>query len=102
MDLNPTRGHEQSGTRPCLVISADKFNHSRAELVVVAPITTNDKRIPSHVRLEVGNGGLEEVSFVKCEEVRCISKDRLIRSVESVSPSTMADVSARVKFILDL
>ena len=35
VDLNPARGHEQAGYRPCLVVSVDLFNHGPAELVVV-------------------------------------------------------------------
>jgi len=34
VDLNPTRGHEQAGKRPALVVSVDLFNFGPAELVV--------------------------------------------------------------------
>ena len=36
-DLNPTRGHEQAGVRPVLIISTNTFNHGRADLVFVLP-----------------------------------------------------------------
>ncbi|NCR44934.1 MAG: type II toxin-antitoxin system PemK/MazF family toxin, partial [Microcystis aeruginosa SX13-01] len=45
-DLNPVRGHEQAGKRPCLVISADLFNQGASGLVVVLPVTSKDKGIP--------------------------------------------------------
>lgn len=100
--LDPTKGHEQAGTRPYLVVSVNKFNHSRAELVVVVPITTSDKRIPSHVRVPQGEAGLSEVSFIKCEEVRCISRDRLRDSLGSVAAETLAAVEERMRIILGL
>ena len=34
-DLNPTRGHEQAGARPVLIISTNAFNHGPAGLVFV-------------------------------------------------------------------
>lgn len=49
VDLNPVRGHEQTGRRPSLVISVDGFNYGPAGLVVIIPITTKAKGIPFHV-----------------------------------------------------
>ena len=97
-----TEGREQKGTRPCLILSVNKFNHGPADLVVVIPITTAEKRIPSHVRVPKGEAGLTDDSFIKCEEVRCISKNRLIRPWGSVNPATMARVEMSVKAILGL
>lgn len=102
-DLNPHRGHEQAGTRPCLAVSANKFNHSRAELVWVVPITTNDIRLPSRVKISPTEGnGLTEDSFIICEQVRCISRVRLVRSLGHVDEETMTAVAERIRLILDL
>ena len=46
VDLNPTKGHEQAGIRPGLVVSNDIFNHGPAGLVVLLPLTTRDRQIP--------------------------------------------------------
>ena len=102
VSLDPTQGHEQSGTRPCLVISTNKFNHGAAGLVVVVPITSRDKRIPSHVRIPKGEAALTEESFAKCEEVRCVSKERLSKRWGLVQPVTMSEVAQRVRIILEL
>ena len=61
MDLDPTR--EQAGKRPALVISTNGFNKSRADLVVVVPITSKDKGIPWHVPLQPPEGGGEDQEF---------------------------------------
>lgn len=39
LDFSPTKGHEQHGYRPALVISAKKYN-TRAKRAVVCPITS--------------------------------------------------------------
>jgi mRNA interferase MazF len=49
--FDPVVGREQGGERPCLVFSDDRFNQSRAELVIVLPITRMERSIASHVRV---------------------------------------------------
>ena len=47
LDFNPTKGHEQNGFRPAIVLSNDVFN-SFTKMVIVCPITTNIKEFPTH------------------------------------------------------
>jgi mRNA interferase MazF len=101
-DLSPTRGHEQSGRRPCLVLSTDIFNHGPAGLTVVIPLTTRDKRIPIHVPIEANESGLDERSFIKCEDLRSVSVERLENRVGKVPASTMEIVADRVRILLEL
>ena len=102
VDLNPTRGHEQAGIRPGLVISVDKFNHGLAGLVVMLPITTKAKGIPFHVRIDPPEGGLKMKSFIKCEEVRSIAKERLSRWLGKISINSMVEVEDRLRILLNL
>lgn len=39
-DLNPKKGHEQKGRRPCLVVSTDALNRSDFGTVIICPITS--------------------------------------------------------------
>ena len=100
--LDPTKGREQAGMRPALIISVDIFNHGAAELVVVAPITSKAKGIPLHVEVTPPEGGLTLTSFVKCEDVRSISTSRLVRRLGIVSPQTIDLVEDRLKILLGL
>lgn len=63
-DLNPTRGHEQAGTRPVLVVSHNTFNHGPAGLVFVLPLTRTDRRIPAHIPINPPEGGVKVRSYV--------------------------------------
>ena len=45
LDFNPQAGHEQAGTRPALVISADIFNATTG-FIVACPITNQVKGHP--------------------------------------------------------
>lgn len=42
-DLNPKKGKEQKGIRPCLVVSTDAMNRSEFGTVIVCPITTTHR-----------------------------------------------------------
>ena len=92
----------KGGERPCLVISDNRFNHSRANLVVVVPITRTDRGHPSHVRIDPPEGGLNSVSFVQCESVRSVSKQRLGSRWGRVSSASLAAVEDRLRLLLKL
>jgi mRNA interferase MazF len=102
VDLNPTRGREQRGSRPALVVSTDRFNRGPAELVVVVPITGTERGIPLHVRFDPPEGGLKKRSFAKCEDVRSVSKERLTRRWGVVSRATLSAVEDRLRILLEL
>jgi mRNA interferase MazF len=102
VDLNPVRGHEQAGKRPGLVISVDLFNQSPSGLIIVLPITSKDKGIPFHVEINPHDGGLNVQSFIKCEDVRSISVERLINRLGVVSNEILAEVEERLKILMGL
>ena len=102
VDLNPTRGHEQAGTRPALVVSTDEFNHGPAGLVIAVPMTTRERGIPLHVSVDPPEGGLDRRSFIMCEAVRSVSEQRLVRRFGVVSRETLSLVADRLRIVLDL
>lgn len=100
--LDPTKGREQAGMRPALVISVDIFNHGAAELAVVIPITSKAKGIPLHVEVTPPEGGLTITSYVKCEDVRSISTSRLVRRLGKVNNQIIEQVEDRLRILLGL
>ncbi len=102
INLDPAVGREQAGVRPALVVSVDKFNHGPADLVVVLPITSKNKNQPIHVPVKPPEGGLSTISFIKCDDIRSVSKQRLKQFYGTVSAQTMAEVEKRIRILLDL
>jgi mRNA interferase MazF len=102
VDLDPTRGHEQAGKRPALVVSVDPFNQGPADLVVVLPLTSKAKGIPFHVEVRPPEGGLRKRSFVKCEDIRSVAKERLERRLGVISSATLVAVENRLRILLGL
>lgn len=102
VDLGPTKGLEQARRRPCLIVSDDRLNRSPADVVIAIPITSKDKGIPSHVQIDPPEGGLKVRSFIKCEDIRSISIDRLIKALGAVKISTLDQVGQRLRLLLNL
>ncbi len=101
-DLGSGEGREQSGIRPVLVVSEDAFNRGGAQLLIIVPLTSRPKRVRTHVPLSPPEGGVTVASFIKCEDVRSISIDRLIRPMGTVSATTMTVVEDRLRLLLRL
>jgi mRNA interferase MazF len=102
LDLNPVRGREQSGMRPCLVISVDPFNQGPASLVIVIPITTKDRKIRTHLKVSPPEGGVREVCYIKCEDVRSVSTERLASRWGHVASATLQGVEDRLRILMGL
>lgn len=100
IDFGATRGREQAGRRPGLVISADDYNRSPSGLVVVLPITRTLPRVPWHVSLQAGEGGLQEAGAILCDHVRSISLDRLSELAGEVAYPVLEEVQRLLQFLL--
>jgi len=99
--FDPVRGHEQAGVRPGLVISNDPFNRTPHTFCILAPLTRTNRDIPSHIPVHPPEGGLQDISFVLCEQVKSLSASRLHRRLGTVDQSTVERVQAMVGAFID-
>jgi mRNA interferase MazF len=105
VNWNPARGSEQAGRRPSLVIQTDAGNQNpNYPNTIVATITQHGRdNIPTHVKIEVSEeNGLSFDSYVKCEQLMTISKDRLETRKGSLSAEEMERVEEAIKKALAL
>jgi mRNA interferase MazF len=102
VDFGDPVGREQPGKRPAVVVSADALNESRAGVVVVVPITTTYRGLPSHVEIDRGASGLDEVSYAKCEDVKSVSEQRLVGRLGTAGEEAMFEIARALRFLLDL
>jgi mRNA interferase MazF len=102
VDLDPTRGHEQAGQRPAVVISVDGFSGSVAGLAIVVPLTTTDFGNPLHVAIVPPEGDVRVASWAMPEMVRSISRERLVQRWGTVRPVTLERIIAHVQLLTRL
>ena len=87
-ELDPTRGREQAGRRPVLVISHDVFNE-RSGTVIAMAITSQPQRAGFPLSVEVSSGGLPKKSWVKVSQIRTLSIERLGKRIGRLSPEEL-------------
>ena len=89
LDFKPAKGHEQPGFRPAVVISNNVFNEN-TKMVIVCPITSNDKEFPTHYRLE---NTKKIYGSVLCEHIRSIDYEiRNLKFVEKLSDNDFISI----------
>lgn len=78
VDLDPTKGREQAGRRPVLVVSADAIN--RQPLVVTVVVGTDAAHLPqdypTNVRVTAKESGLPRDTVFLCFQIRSLDPGR--------------------------
>ncbi len=97
--LDPTVGNEQGGTRPCVVVSADRFNALPIQQAMVVPLTTRDRGLPHHVAV-ADDGGLRRPSWAMCEALRLVSTARFGRMVGIAGAQTLTAILDQLRLWL--
>ena len=90
-DLDPTRGSEQAGQRPVLILSHDVFNERSGTVIAVA-LTSQESRAGFPLTLESRAAGLPKQSWVKISQIRTLSAERIGRRVARASDEELARV----------
>jgi mRNA interferase MazF len=99
IDLDPTKGREQQGRRPAIVLSSYRYN-SRAELCLACPITRQAKGYPFEVPIEIGRkvGGV-----VLADQVRSLAWPTRSLTLITVAPAGLVDeVREKLATLLDI
>ena len=101
VNWNPSRGSEQAGRRPALVIQND-IGNQKAPTTIVAAISTGVKLYPMNVLVEPPEGGLEGPSIVKTSQILTVAKERLEKRLGRLDPGKMESVDRAIKLSLAL
>ncbi len=98
-DLNPTRGREQAGKRPVLILSQDVFNERSGTVIAVA-LTGQPPRAGFPLTLELGSRSLPKRSWVKISQIRTLSGERIGDRVGRATPEEINQVVEGLNEIL--
>ncbi len=89
--LGSTRGREQKGHRPVVVLSRSIFN-TRSGTVIAAALTSRQPSAGYPLTLEIESTKLPKRSWIKISQVRTLSTKRLGRKITSVRPEELTTV----------
>ena len=92
VNLDPVIGSDVGRQRPAVVLQNELANRSSATVTVV-PITSQVERVfPFQVLLPAGEGGLDRPSKALCEQIRTVSRARLVRRVGALPEARIAEI----------
>jgi mRNA interferase MazF len=99
VNLDPRVGREQSGNRPCVILTGSSY-HAKTPYMVICPITTNVTPYPFKVALP---DGLPIRGAVLVDQIKSV--DRQVRGCKIVGrlpDEVMADIRGRLAALLGL
>ncbi len=92
-DLSPVVGSEQGGVRPVLIVQNDIGNRYSPTVIAAAVTSRMSKtKLPTHIEIAAGEGGLDKDSVVLLEQLRTLDKRRLRDKIGELSPDDMREV----------
>jgi mRNA interferase MazF len=98
-NLNPTRGHEQSGIRPVLIISQDAFNRHSGTVIALA-LTSQVPKAEFPLTFLIESVSLPKQSWVKISQIRTLSVDRLGDKISQIAPEELAVIISGLNEII--
>lgn len=99
-DLNPTKGREQAGLRPVLVISHDIFNE-KSDTVIAVALTSQEQRAGFPLTLALKGEHYPKRSWVKISQIRTLSISRLGKKMGRVTDDELKQVIDGLNEIID-
>ena len=111
VNLSPTRGREQAGRRPVLVVSSDAIN--RQPLVVTVVVGTDARNVPreypTNVRASAKETGLPMDTVFLCFQIQSLDPARFFDSrtgrpnlIGAMPANRMQDVETALQLVLKL
>lgn len=98
IDFDPTKGHEQAGRRPAVIVSNNDFG-KYVGLAVVCPITNRIRNYPTHVKLD---SRTKTTGEILCDQVRTMDLEaRNADFVEKLPNDLFFEVKDIVRSIFD-
>ena len=90
-NLDPTLGHEQSGSRPVLILSQNIFNERSGTVIAVA-LTSQQPKAGFPLTLELSDSRLPKRSWVKISQIRTLSTERLGKKLGKATAQELEDI----------
>ncbi len=90
-NLDPTLGHEQAGSRPVLVLSADIFN-ARSGTIIAVVLTSQQPSAGFPLTFELSDAKLPKKSWVKISQIRTLSTQRLGKKIGASSDEELETI----------
>lgn len=103
VSLDPTRGYEQRGVRPCVIITdLEVIQDQRFPMVSVIPVTKTQGEGALYPSLDPGSSGLRTRSYALVDQVRSVDKRRITKIFGQISDGELKKIDEGLHLFLGL
>lgn len=100
--LEPVKGAEIGKTRPALIISNNKNNEFSSTITVIPISSSVGRAYPFEVTILKYESGLKSDSKIKCNQIRTIDRQRLIKPLSKISMQIINQVEKALLIHLEI
>jgi len=103
INLEPVKGSEQGGTRPCLIIQ-NNLGNKYSPTTIIAPITSKkfSREFPTNISLLKEDSNLGRDSIILLNQIATVDKRRIVKKLGFLNEGIMKRVDLAIKISLDL
>jgi mRNA interferase MazF len=103
VSLDPTKGHEQRGARPCVVVTDPAVSSDqRFPMIAVVPVTGTPGEGALYPGLAPGDSGLRLPSWAMIDQLRAVDKRRVTNVFGVVSTDELDAIDDGIRLFLGL
>ena len=103
VDLNPTKGSEQMGIRPCIVLQNNAINASKLRTVTIAPLTSTIKILPWALVISPdATNNIKARSRIELSQIRTIDRERIIQTLGKLDKKHHAELHEKLALFFDV
>ncbi|MEB3293361.1 MAG: type II toxin-antitoxin system PemK/MazF family toxin [Synechococcales bacterium] len=102
-NLNPSRGSEQAGIRPVILVQRNSLERF-TRMAIVVPLTSNCRRaqVPGTLEIPAGEGGLTQNSVALCYQMVVLNQERVGRKLGELSELYLKLLGKAIAYTLEL
>ena len=99
--LDPVQGHEQRGTRPCVLLSDPEIaRDQRFPMICIIPVTSTPGEGALYPYLTPGPSGLSRASYALVDQIRAVDKRRVLRAFGVIEQHELEAIDEGVRLFL--
>lgn len=92
VNLDPVVGSEVGKRRPAIVLQNELANRTSSTITIIPLTSRVDRVFPFQVLIPAGEGGLDRPSKALCEQIRTVSRGRLVQLLGSLPETRVAEL----------
>ncbi len=102
-DLDPVRGREQQGRRPCLVLTRDPLNALPLTVLVMAGTSAErvSRRYPTDILVTAQESGLPKDTVFLGLQIRSVDPGRLVALAGRLPDCRLPEVLAVLRYLVE-